>query len=652
MVVRRIRLNVSSLRGRLHSLQYGIGSIVYAHVGVARGAAMSFRSGYTLERMREIGRSSADRARNSLQRAVMARVKDLTCEYMGVVGTEDSFDVGAAVRASSCVAYRWTVAGDGFEEMNLTHVRTDKAACNGVAFPKGWKTALQFLDTPEIVRRHVERAQAETRVPGLRCRLLGAPARARSPDAGHQPGVILSLNGVATVLCARISGDQWLCHRGSCTSDGAPDQKNPWSSKDLEALHVAETGGDRPRKRIRAHLLGAQLREMIAEKPLDEIIAVAHYRVEQMSASSEGRELDVARVAQRFELMAWHWPELQWDVNVYLLWSWHCRGMLRTSLSGVRLDHLRDSERKIPVPDGIGDAEYCMWRQLEQVAEAESTARQAPCRYLGAKLDSGKYEPDPSRWIRALHYPDGHRSHTKIWFEWRHVTCSDGQPHVVEIKVNHVLDDRRSPPHNPLGPNAVGAGFRFDVKFMKLVGVSVHPAVQYKGICFDGGERPELRLLVPDGGLNIHAEPVAWSLRDGRVVYWSIMQLKDKRPDELIDANCFEVYRDVAKEFGLRMDRCVRAPCCVFTTLCCIYLHPLFIPSSGYDCCGVAISEDDLQDLRADLGVLGERRWLALEWEMPADEVLEWRSATYLASTIHPPSQACATDLTSISHPP
>ena len=73
------------------------------------------------------------------------------------------------------------------------------------------------------------------------------------------------------------------------------------------------------------------------------------------------------------------------------------------------------------------------------------------------------------------------------------------------------------------------------------------------GICFDSGERPELRVQVPDGGLNIHNEPVAWSLRDGRVVYWSLLQLIDKRPDELFEANCYEAYREVAKEFGPSM---------------------------------------------------------------------------------------------------
>jgi len=297
---------------------------------------------------------------------------------------------------------------------------------------------------------------------------------------------------------------------------------------------------------------------MIAESPraFDALVAVATFRAEQMRTAADGREFDVARVAKQFEPLAWRWPERAWDVTVYLLWNWHCRGTLRTAISGVRLDHLRDFDRKLSVPEGLGDAEYSLWRSLERVAEAETAARKAPCRYLGIKLESGKFEPDPARWIRALHYPDGRRSQTKVWFEWLYVTWSDGRPHHVEIRADHVLDDkeRRSPPHNPLQPNAVGAGFRFDINFMKRVGVNVHPAVQFKGICFDGGERPEVRAQVPNGGLNIHDEPVYWSLRDGRVVTWSLLELKDKRPDELLEANSYDAYRGVAKEFGLLVE--------------------------------------------------------------------------------------------------
>ena len=94
----------------------------------ARVAAMASRSGYTLERMREIGRLSADQARNNLKRAVLARLKALTCEYCGIVTTPGSLESGAPVWASLNVAYRWTVARDGFEEQHVAHIRVDEAA--------------------------------------------------------------------------------------------------------------------------------------------------------------------------------------------------------------------------------------------------------------------------------------------------------------------------------------------------------------------------------------------------------------------------------------------------------------------------------------------------------------------------------------------
>ena len=136
---------------------------------------------------------------------------------------------------------------------------------------------------------------------------------------------------------------------------------------------------------------------------------------------------------------------------------------------------------------------------------------------------------------------------------------------------------------------------------------------------------------------------VYWSLRDGRVVAWSLLQLKDKRPDELIEANCFEAYRDVAKELGRQVASMPAVRRCRTPNLTRIIRPALLLMlSTGYDCCGVAISEDDLAELRADMGVLNERRWLALEWEMPADEACPcWWIATvggacFVPSAAHP----------------
>ena len=58
-------------------------------------------------------------------------------------------------------------------------------------------------------------------------------------------------------------------------------------------------------------------------------------------------------------------------------------------------------------------------------------------------------------------------------------------------------------------------------------------------------------------------------------------------------------------------------------------LSSVTLLSTGYDCCGAAVSEDDLAALRADMGTLAERRWSCLEWDMPNDEACScWWVAT------------------------
>jgi hypothetical protein len=513
---------------------------------------MASRSGYTPDRMREIGRLSADQARSSLGRGVFNRLKILACEYRGLVASNGSADASAAIRANSSVDYRWTFSGDGFDEAEIVHVRVDHAASRGVAFPTGWKAALLSLDLPDFVKKHLELARAESRVPGLGCRLLGAPAHATISDSGQRVGTVVTLSGVENVLCAHVAGDQWLSHRGSFDDDRVLAKK-PLQEKDLVVEDLAGRGVEQPRKRVRTHLHSGQLRTLIAEFPrdFDALVAVAAFRAEEMRA--DGRELQTVLFAKQFEPIAWRWAERAWDVTVFLQWTWHCRGTVRTALTSVRLDHLRDLERKLSVPAGLGDADYLLWRTLEQVAAAETATRKAPCLYLGVLLQSGKFEADPSRWIRETHYPDGRRTHADVWFEWQYVTCLGGRPHRVTIRVNNILstsDKKRSPPSHPLHVSMVGGGFCFDVNFMKHVGRNVHGAIQFKGVCFDGGERPDLRVQVPNGGMDILDEPVFWSLPDGRVVCWPLLTLKDKRADELLEENTHDVYRAIAKEFG------------------------------------------------------------------------------------------------------
>ena len=96
-------------------------------------------------------------------------------------------------------------------------------------------------------------------------------------------------------------------------------------------------------------------------------------------------------------------------------------------------------------------------------------------------------------------------------------------------------------------------GFVLSVDFMKAVGVNTHAGIQYKGIVFDS-ERPDLKTQVPNGGLDIQDEPVFWSLPDGRVVCWSLAEMRTKHADELFESNTHEAYREIAKILGQLSD--------------------------------------------------------------------------------------------------
>ena len=83
----------------------------------------------------------------------MVRVKTFACEYCGVVAAEGNVDAGALARASSYVAYRWAVHGDGFEEQHVSHMRVNEAACKGVAFQfrNRWRTTVPVQEANSVI---------------------------------------------------------------------------------------------------------------------------------------------------------------------------------------------------------------------------------------------------------------------------------------------------------------------------------------------------------------------------------------------------------------------------------------------------------------------------------------------------------------------
>ena len=62
------------------------------------------------------------------------------------------------------------------------------------------------------------------------------------------------------------------------------------------------------------------------------------------------------------------------------------------------------------------------------------------------------------------------------------------------------------------------------------------------------GDRPDIVHELPNAGCDIQHEPAFWILTDGRCVAWTVAELADKRPDELVDKNAREAYYAIGQE--------------------------------------------------------------------------------------------------------
>ena len=131
-------------------------------------------------------------------------------------------------------------------------------------------------------------------------------------------------------------------------------------------------------------------------------------------------------------------------------------------------------------------------------------------------------------------------------------------------------------------------GLAVTKEFLKAVAANTHPGIIFKGIVQDS-ERPDIKNMLPNEGVDVLDEPFYWALPDGRIVCWSVRELARKRSDELFLENVHDAYLEIAKEVG-------------------------------YDVLGKPLCEHEFELFRQDVGVLEERRWKSLEWEPPTDE--------------------------------
>ena len=81
----------------------------------------------------------------------------------------------------------------------------------------------------------------------------------------------------------------------------------------------------------------------------------------------------------------------------------------------------------------------------------------------------------------------------------------------------------------------------------EIVTKSVHEKIEFKGIVYEG-ETSTILYQLPNDGRDAQHEPVYFVLPDGRAMCWTLVELVNKKPDELIQGDTLEAYEEIAKE--------------------------------------------------------------------------------------------------------
>ena len=193
------------------------------------------KGAYTLERIDGFATLAVERAQARLIDEGVV-LDHLSCEYRGVAAADGSADPNAIATKRCTLAFEWQVRSVGINEKARVTARCGHASNQGVPFPAHWQTALKCQALSSLANSAAEEARAEIGREVL-CMVVGVvKGPSSTPSNETVPGNILALETGAAriphILCARVSGSTWLCHRGTF-DEGTVDKNNPLNEKDL-----------------------------------------------------------------------------------------------------------------------------------------------------------------------------------------------------------------------------------------------------------------------------------------------------------------------------------------------------------------------------------------------------------------------------------
>jgi hypothetical protein len=516
----------------------------------------------------------------------------LTCTFLAVCDCNGRLLPDAAPTCRNHGLFQWRIEGDGLSETSNSTVRCDHALAENrnIPLPDSWRFALRCQGLQTIANKSAQVLAARSGLEALECHVLGVAKPSPSMTGlDRAPGTEVALREpntdtkLSVLLCALVRDNVWVCFtpNGIQPPAGGSNYLDGLIVKDI----ISEAWCAEPaRKKSKARARNGELCTWatLHTSTWSFTLALASFMAEEHRARAEHRALDVSVAGQGFESDVWRWPPNSGNSILAVVWTWQRSGEQRFEFARVRLDHVF-ARQGMPAPQN-SDADGSLYDRLLRAADNEGELGKAPCKYLG--LDCGGFfEPDPAKWPAAAYQACLGKMKASVTFLWEHVT-QGGQPLRASISANDLLHHNRDIPHNPLGRGAP-YGLAFTSDFLTAVAGNVLPGICYKGVCYDA-ERPEITATLPNGGVNIQDESIFWALPSGAVRCWSLRELVETRPDELLPEDSEAAYSSVAAELG-------------------------------YDVLGCG-SDADILQLREEPGTLAERRWCQIAWTMPPDE--------------------------------
>ena len=280
--------------------------------------------------------------------------------------------------------FRWRIQHGVYDAAAEVEVLCHNIVNKGVPLPEHWHTAMQCLAVSDIANSSARKV-CDARFTDVCCVLLGQAAAKFGSHEKVGQSIALTVNGerIVFLLCAHVENNDWLCHRGSFVEGALA--ASPFHEHDLVCKDIVKDAWKAAvNKRLRSSGQWAALKSLVGHPPdysWTQLVAVAHFKAEEMKAARQGIALDVRKTAAGFESNPFLWEaDGNWmsQASVTFLWSWAEEAGTHT----YDLQHPAAGKvlkRGVPVPNTLREANVDVYNRSWGPTTPQTFSASKPC---------------------------------------------------------------------------------------------------------------------------------------------------------------------------------------------------------------------------------------------------------------------------------